>query len=348
MDSLEYTPVTEYPEQSAKKAYRKAGAALFFCIVAAQLSAVLIIRVAFRFFPQVIDTDWFLLALNFAAIDCIGAAFFFIFIRKAPVLPRERKKMSVGSLICAAFISISCIYVFNIITIVITSLLETVFNTTFPSRLDETLENANLWLAVLSVVVVAPIVEELIYRKLLCDRLAHYGERQAVIFSALAFSLFHANLEQLLYAFTLGCIFGIIYVRTGKLRYTVILHAIVNFVGSVPGLLLLRSDLVDILDRFAVMTGENDTQALLDYFAEHAGVIIPYLLYSLILVFTVVTGIVLGIIFLGKLIRSTDNKHMPKGKGKRIVIMFSGVFTILYIIVSLALTIINLIPQETL
>ena len=343
MDSLEYTPVPEYPEQPAKKAYRTAGAALFAFIVATQLSAVFIMLIALMISPQLQNTDWFLLALNFLAIDCIGATFFFLLIKKAPAIPREKKKMSVGSMICAAFICISCIYVFNIITIFFTTLLEQLFNTTFPSRLDETLENANLWLAIISVVIVAPIVEELIFRKLLCDRLSAYGERQAVIFSALAFSLFHANLEQMLYAFTLGCIFGIIYVRTGRLKYTVILHAIVNFVGSVPGLLLLRSDLVDIIDRLALMTGENDPQALLDYFAEHAGVIIPYLLYSLALFLTVILGIIFGLVALKKLILSTDNKLMPRGKGKRIAIMLSGVFTILYVIVSLALTVYSLI-----
>ncbi len=341
MDSLEYTQVPQYAESNAKKAYRAAGSALFAFIVATQISAILFSVIASIFFPQVINTDWFILLLNFVCIYCAGAPLFFVILWNAPAAPPVKKKMSAGSLICAALIAISCIYVFNIITIGITALLEEIFDTTFPNRLDETLENANLWLAILSTVVIAPIMEELIFRKQLCDRLAPYGEWQAVIFSALAFSLFHTNLQQMLYAFTLGCLFGVIYVRTGKVIYTVILHAIVNFIGSVPGLLLLRSDLIEILDRLAIMTGENDPEALLAYFAKHAGVIIPYLLYSLILIFTVITGLVLGIIFFGKLIRSADGKLMPKGK--RIVIMFSGVFTILYVVVSLALTVFSLI-----
>ncbi len=340
MDSLEYTSLPQYAESEAKKAYRNAGTALFAFIVATQISAIALSVIAALFFPRVIDTDWFILALNFVAIYCAGAPLFFVVIQNVPAAPLVKKKMGAGSLICAAVIAISCIYIFNIITVGITSLLEEIFDTTFPSRLDETLENANLWLAILSTVIIAPIMEELIFRKMLCDRLAPYGEWQAVIFSALAFSLFHTNLQQMLYAFALGCLFGVIYVRTGKIIYTVILHAVVNFVGSVPGLLLLRSDLIDVLDRFAVMTGENDIEALLEYFTEHAHIIIPYLLYSLILVFTVVTGLVLGIIFFGKLIRSADSKLMPKGR--RAVIMFSGVFTILYTAVALALTVYGL------
>ncbi|MBQ2733576.1 MAG: CPBP family intramembrane metalloprotease [Clostridia bacterium] len=341
MDSLEHTELPQYEEAKAKSAYRRAGGALCAFITVTQISAIVLAAVAQLFFPHLIATDWFVLVLNFICIYCAGAPLFFLIISDTPAKPREKKKMSAGSLICAALIAVSCIYIFNILTVFISSLLENALGMTFPNRLDETLENANLWLAILSTVVVAPIMEELIFRKLLCDRLAPYGEWQAIVFTALAFSLFHTNLQQMLYAFALGCLFGVIYVRTGKIIYTIILHATVNFVGSVPGLLLLRSDIIEILDRFALMSGENDPEALMAFFAEHAGVIVSYLLYSLILVFVVVTGLVIGIISIGKLIRAADGKLMPKKR--RIIIMYSGVFTVLYIVIATALTVFSLI-----
>ena len=339
MDSLEYT-APQYAEAEAKKAYRRAGTALFAFIVATQLAAIFISIVPLLFFPQLINTDWFVLALNFVCIYCVGAPFFFLIFGKTTAIPQEKKKMPTRHLICAAFIAISCIYVFNILTIIIMTGLEAIFDTSFTNRLDETFGNANLWLAILSTVVIAPIMEELIFRKMLCDRLAPHGEWQAIIFSALAFALFHTNLQQILYAFTLGCVFGVIYVRTRNIVYTMILHAIVNFIGSVPGLLLLRSDLVGVLDRFVNMTAENDTVALLEYFLENAHIIIPYLLYCVVLVMVVLTGIILGLINLMKLIRAADGRTMPKKR--RFVIMFSGVFTILYVVVAMSLTVYSL------
>lgn len=340
MDCLEYTTLPQYAETDAKKAYRTAGGALFAFLIGTQVTAIVLAAIANLFFHWLYGTDWFVLALNFVAIYCVGAPLFFILSKKAPPIPPVKKKMSAGSLICAALIAISCIYVFNIFTVIVTAIIEAVFDFTTTNRLDETLGNANLWLAIISTVVIAPIMEELIFRKTLCDRLAPYGEWQAVIFSALAFSLFHTNLQQMLYAFALGVLFGIIYIRTGNIKYTMILHAIVNFIGSVPGLLLLKGDALGIIDELAVLADGTDYEALLAFMSDNAAVIFGYLIYAVLLFFTVITGVVLAIIFCGKLLRSVEKSPMPKGK--RFVIMFTGVFTVLYVVFTAALTVYSL------
>ena len=51
------------------------------------------------------------------------------------------------------------------------------------------------------------------------------------------------------YAFLLGLVFGYVYLRTGKLRYSIILHMLINFMGSVLapeilGSLDLESDIL--------------------------------------------------------------------------------------------------------
>lgn len=68
-----------------------------------------------------------------------------------------------------------------------------------------------------------------------------YGEKLAVIVSALLFGLFHANLSQLFYAFLLGLLLGYVYLRTGKLRYSIALHMLFNLLGSIVGPALLGS-----------------------------------------------------------------------------------------------------------
>ena len=91
---------------------------------------------------------------------------------------------------------------------------------------------------IMMTVIIAPILEELIFRKLMLDRIRNYGEKTAIVFSALCFGLFHENLTQFLYAFIIGLFLGYVYCKTGKVPYTMIMHAMVNLISSSILLLL--------------------------------------------------------------------------------------------------------------
>lgn len=95
-----------------------------------------------------------------------------------------------------------------------------------------------------SILVAAPIAEELLFRRSLCELLRPFGERMAAAASALLFAAFHASIGQFFYAFAAGLLFGYVYLKTGRLRYTVILHIAVNlFAGLLP--LLIDTFLLD-------------------------------------------------------------------------------------------------------
>ena len=108
------------------------------------------------------------------------------------------------------------------------------------NQVEEMIMDMSLWAVIVSAVILAPIMEELIFRKLVLDRLAGYGPAVAMVVSALVFGLAHGNFYQFFYAFLLGLIFAYIYLRTGKVRYSMMLHMMVNFCGSVIPILLLR------------------------------------------------------------------------------------------------------------
>ena len=91
----------------------------------------------------------------------------------------------------------------------------------------------SVFLRILFMVILAPLIEEFIFRKTLIDRLRPYGETTAIFSSALAFGLFHGNFSQMFYAFGIGLIFGTIYEKTGRLRYSLALHMIINFTGGI-------------------------------------------------------------------------------------------------------------------
>ena len=89
--------------------------------------------------------------------------------------------------------------------------------------------------------VIAPVCEEYLFRGLLLNRLRPYGERFAVWASALCFGLFHGNFSQFFYACAIGVLFAGVVLKTGRLRQAMLLHALINFVGT--GLIPLLSGL---------------------------------------------------------------------------------------------------------
>jgi hypothetical protein len=97
-----------------------------------------------------------------------------------------------------------------------------------------------IWLVLVFPVILTPIMEELLCRKILLTRLLPFGEIPAILLSSIVFALLHGNLFQFLYAFGIGLLFAWIYLRTGRLGYCMLLHGILNAVGSLGPLLLTR------------------------------------------------------------------------------------------------------------
>ena len=96
-------------------------------------------------------------------------------------------------------------------------------------------------------VVLAPVFEELVFRKVLVDRVLLYGQWPAILFSGLTFGLFHGNLTQFFYAFLLGMILAYVYIRTGNILYTMGIHACINFLGGVLPILVPAASLLLML-----------------------------------------------------------------------------------------------------
>ena len=96
-------------------------------------------------------------------------------------------------------------------------------------------------------VVLAPVFEELVFRKVLVDRVLPYGEWPAILFSGVTFGLFHGNLTQFFYTFLLGAILAYVYIRTGNILYTMGIHACINFLGGVLPILVPAASILVVL-----------------------------------------------------------------------------------------------------
>lgn len=87
-----------------------------------------------------------------------------------------------------------------------------------------------------------PIAEEWVFRKLILERLLPLGEKTAIIWSSLLFALPHVlsqGFSAIFYTFILALVWSFVMVKTGKLIYPIILHALSNIWGMyMPSLLL--------------------------------------------------------------------------------------------------------------
>lgn len=83
--------------------------------------------------------------------------------------------------------------------------------------------------AILKVVIMAPVIEELIFRGIIMHGLMrNYSKFTAVFVSALMFALFHLNPWQFPATFLLGILLGFLMVRTRNIYLCIIGHAINN------------------------------------------------------------------------------------------------------------------------
>ena len=110
----------------------------------------------------------------------------------------------------------------------------------------------NIWTVIIVFVIIGPIFEELIFRKIFIDTIGKYNIRLAIFISAASFSLFHGNITQAIYTFGGGLILSWVYAKTKNFIYPVLLHISLNFFGSIPSLLV-----TDSLDRLIGMTDEE-------------------------------------------------------------------------------------------
>ena len=158
------------------------------------------------------------------------------------------------------------------------------------------------------------------FPKLIIDRTVQYGQATAILLSGLMFALFHGNFNQFVYAFTLGVFWGFIYVKTGRLIYTVALHMTVNFLGSIPGLLLMKSTFFNQLSLLA----ENNPSAIVGLVMQHPVQFLLICFYMLLLFGLVITGIIFWAINFKKFKCAPGEITIPKGKRFSTIILNVG------------------------
>ncbi len=128
----------------------------------------------------------------------------------------------------AVVFSLGTGYLFSYITTPIIALLERIAGATSSNAVSNIESALPPVAAILAFVIIAPIAEEFIFRRLLLNRIRIFGDTAAILIGGAAFGLFHGNLHQTFYAFALGAVFTAIILMTNRLRYTIAIHMLIN------------------------------------------------------------------------------------------------------------------------
>lgn len=141
---------------------------------------------------------------------------------------KPKHHLNRGSFVYAALMIIAFRVVFD------NSLTLWISNIPMPKFINEAFEELSISpiILILSVAVVAPIYEEVIFRGILLKGMAKkINPIIALVVSALFFAVMHMNIPQGINAFLLGLVIGFIYLRTGSIYLSIFSHFVNNFLA---------------------------------------------------------------------------------------------------------------------
>ena len=286
------TPPITHDIKSARKSFSRIGWALLLYLAVSYALTYAIYYGVLKFAPYLIVKDWFMWVYSVAPMYIIGVPVFLIFASKAPRHKLESKKLSGKNFFIFVAISFAVMYFGNLISSYLMAIIQSYTGVETTNPVSEMLSGSSIWLNAIVVAVLAPIVEEVLFRKVIIDRTHVWGEKTAVVFSALLFGIFHGNFYQFFYAFGIGLLFGYIYVRTGRIRYTIILHMMINGLSGVFASWLigkLPEELLNKLLDFEYLSSLG-TEELLELIMPHAAVFALYALYAFGLIALAIIG----------------------------------------------------------
>lgn len=151
--------------------------------------------------------------------------------RKENILSKDIfniERIGLISIIKAFIISYPIMMVGSYISVMIFSFLD-LFGFSFafdPKKFSS--DNITSIATIVSTCVVAPILEECTFRGIILNILKKYGDKFAIITSALLFALIHGNIFQFFTAFTMGLWLGYLFIKTKSLTLTILMHGLSN------------------------------------------------------------------------------------------------------------------------
>ena len=302
------------------------GVQVLFVFVAALLSFLFAFSGtgAMPFDVDFFTGSTFLITLSMISMYLVALPIMYLMIKKIRAVVPERHPLTFKRGVILFFISIFAMVSGALIGNVLSYAISVLTGAEISNTTIDAISEMDALPTILLSVIIGPVMEELMFRKLLIDRLRVFSEKKIMVLSALMFALFHTNIYQFFYAFFLGLILAYIYLRTGRIRYTILFHMLVNFLfGAVP--LLFLSDITDA----AELLQQGDLTALTPG-------VIAAAVYSLSQYALALVGMILFIVYVKHAQFEPQPYEIPKGLAFKTIYLAPGIalFIIGYIVLT--------------
>lgn len=217
---------------------------------------------AVRFAPRLVRSWIYVWLLSVLPLYLVGLPLCLLVLRPVPTLRAEKHSMTFGQFLIALMMCFGIMYPLNIFSNILNLIIGAITGSGQENPIVSAISSSNPLGTLAFAVILGPVLEELVFRGLIISRMRRFGDKAAILFSAAIFALFHGNFFQIFYAFGVGLLFGFIYARTNRLRYSMGLHVCLNFTGSfIPSLILSKVDLSQLA---SLSFGPGDIPSILD------------------------------------------------------------------------------------
>lgn len=141
---------------------------------------------------------------------------------------RKKEKIFKKITINETLFLISLAIVLNFIVSFIVVNLPAQTTSSYDDLMGIVLSNKNFFMVMLTSGILAPIIEEFIFRYAMIGIFSKRGRNFAIFMSALMFGIAHFNIIQSSYAFVLGLVLGYLYWNERNILKSIIVHLVIN------------------------------------------------------------------------------------------------------------------------
>ena len=222
-------------EKLLLKQKRKIGLSLGLLIIASNLAMFLIFFILQLLNVKVDFLNNYLVTYIANAISIYGVGYliFKLVLRKTEqVEQKEKKKMKFWEFIALICVTIGGAQFVNLVSQMIINVVKILLGIEIQDNVQDIITHANPIFTVIFVAIIGPIFEELIFRGTLFKKLRAYGDKTAILYTAIAFGLFHCNIPQIPFAIVVGLFLGYAKVKTNNIIYPIIMHIALNSLSA--------------------------------------------------------------------------------------------------------------------
>jgi membrane protease YdiL (CAAX protease family) len=324
-----------------KERLDEVGHRLSIFICAVMLVQMVVIFLLGNFFADFTNQHGIMLSLILVilSVDLIGFPVTYLACKGVPKQEIPQKKLGIGKFLLFVLMSYGIVLPGAMLGNIVHNLITLPFGGA-TSAIQTLLMNSDMFWRVLAVGIGAPIFEELVFRKLLIDRTIKYGEFISIFFSGLAFGLFHGNFQQFFFAFGLGMLFAFVYVRTGRIRYTIGLHMVVNMVSSVITVFISQK-----YNEYGVASSDPAViQAAMQANPTVALYTVLYSLWNVFLTVLAIAGVIILVVFLAQKRFTLRKQDGEPTRGEALRALFTSKCVWIFLLGTLGMFLVSYLP----